>query len=198
MISTQNLGQELNDLGQAIGLVDGSGNLNTHWFENPLGELESVFKDQTQRDGLMNLLDALLPPATLDGLPQGEKWHPLLGNDPSLRGNVYLTVKDNGANVLFGIAGDFSTSSGTTPAASLRARLPLISANSGIHAIAGTSDDLWFANIVSARNRLTGGGDGLKQSETCQSFFCWSFDSSDCSSADIRPLPSRTQRYACK
>ncbi len=140
MISTQDLGAELNDLGQAIGLVDGSGNLNTHWFENPLGELESVFQDEIQRAGLMNFLDALLPPATLDGLPQGEKWHPLLGSDPSLRGNVYLTVQDNGSNVLFGVAGDFSTSPGTTPSASLRARLPLISANSGIHAIAGTAD----------------------------------------------------------
>jgi large repetitive protein len=140
MISTQDLSGELSDLGQAIGLIDGSGNLNTHWFENPLGELESVFTDQTQRGGLMDFLDALLPPATLGGLPQGEKWHPLLGNDPSLRGNLYLLVKDNGANVLFGVAGDFSTPPGTTPSASLRARLPLISANSGIHAIAGTSD----------------------------------------------------------
>jgi hypothetical protein len=140
MISTQDLGTELNDLGQAIGLVDGSGNLNTHWFENPLTELESVFSDPTQRAGLLNFLDALLPPAALDGLPQGEKWHPLLGSDSSLRGNVYLTVKDGGTNVLFGVAGDFSTSSGTTPAASLRARLPLFRANSGVHGIAGTSD----------------------------------------------------------
>src|SRR5271169_6822814 len=62
MISTQDLGTELNDLGQAIGLVDGSGNLNTHWFENPLTELESVFSDPTQRAGLLNFLDALLPP----------------------------------------------------------------------------------------------------------------------------------------
>src|SRR5271154_1501378 len=140
MISTQNLGAELVDLGQMIGLVGGDGNLNPNWFGEPLSEIEGIFSDPTQRAGLMNFLDALLPPAALDGLPQGEKWHPLLGSDPSLRGNLYLTVEDNGSNVVFGISGDYSTSAGTTPAASIRAQLPLFSANSGIHAIAGTSD----------------------------------------------------------
>jgi hypothetical protein len=140
MISTQDLGAELSDLGKAIGLLDGDGNLNTHWFEDPIGELESIFKYPTQRAGLMSFLDALLPPAALAGLPQGEKWHPLLGNDPSFRGNLYITVKDTGAEVLFGVAGDYATSPGTTPSASLRARLPLISANSGVHAIAGTAN----------------------------------------------------------
>ncbi|HKD78093.1 MAG TPA: DUF6603 domain-containing protein [Candidatus Angelobacter sp.] len=140
MISTQDIGAELSDLGQAIGLIDGGGDLNIHWFEHPLHELESVFSDSTQRAGLMKFLDALLPPASVAGLPQGEKWHPLLGSDPSLRGNLYLTVKDNGSNVVFGVAGDYSTSSGTTPAATFRARLPLFSANSGVHVVAGTSD----------------------------------------------------------
>jgi hypothetical protein len=140
MISTKDLAREISDIGQAIGLIGADGSLNIHWFENPAGELQSIFKDPTQRAGLMNFLDALLPPATIDGLPQGEKWHPLLGTDSSLRGNVYLTVKDNGSSVVFGVAGDYSTSQATTPAASLRARLPLFSANSGVHAVAGTSD----------------------------------------------------------
>lgn len=140
MISTENLEAEIVDLGQMIGLVDSDGNLNAHWFGNLPGELETVFSDPTQRSGLMNFLDALLPPAALDGLPQGEKWHPLLGSDPSLRGNLYLTVEDNGPDVVFGVSGDYSTAAGTTPAASIRAQLPLFSANSGIHAIAGTSD----------------------------------------------------------
>jgi hypothetical protein len=139
VIPTQDLGEELSDLGQAIGLVQ-RGSLYIDWFKDPIGELESIFSDHDQRDGLMRFFDALLPPTTLTGLPQGEKWHPLLGNDPSLRGNLYLTVQDNGAHVLFGLAGDFSTAAGTTPSASLRARLPLISANSGVHAIAGTAD----------------------------------------------------------
>ena len=131
MISTENLGAELVDLGQMIGLVGGDGNLNPNWFGKPLSEIASIFSDPTQRAGLMNFLDALLPPAALDGLPQGEKWHPLLGSDASLRGNLYLTVKDNGASVVFGLAGNFSTVEGTAPSASLRARLPLISANWG-------------------------------------------------------------------
>ena len=57
--------------------------------------------------------------------------------------------------------------------------------------------DVWFANIVSARNRLTRSREGWKQSETCQSFFCSCFDSSVCSSADSRRLSSRTQHCEC-
>ena len=140
MISTASLEAEIVDLGQMIGLVDSSGNIRTAWFSHLPGVLETIFTDPTQRSGLINFLDALLPPAPLDGLPQGEEWHPLLGSDPSLRGNLYLTVNDSGASVVFGIAGDYSTSAATTPQASLRARLPLFSANSGIHAIAGTSN----------------------------------------------------------
>ncbi len=139
MIPTQGLAAEITDLGEAIGLLDGTGAFNTHWFEDPLTSLKGILKNQPQRQGLMNFLDALLPPAQLTGLPAGEKWHPLLGSDPSLRGNLYLTVEDTGSAVLFGIAGDFSTSAGTAPSATLRARLPLIQADSGISAIAGTA-----------------------------------------------------------
>src|SRR5579862_1349567 len=113
MIPTQDLAAEITDLGEAIGLLDGTGAFDTHWFEDPLGNLKSILKNQSQRQGLMNFLDALLPPAQLTGLPAGEKWHPLLGSDPSLRGNLYVTVEDTGSAVLFGIAGDFSTSAGT-------------------------------------------------------------------------------------
>jgi large repetitive protein len=140
MTGTQDLGEELKALGRAVGLLDGAGDLNIHWFEDPLGELGSVFRDSTQRAGLMAFLDALLPPASLAELPPGEKWHPLLGSDGSLRGNLYLTVQDDGAHVRFGLAGDFSTLPATNPVASLRAKLPLISANSGVQEIAGSLD----------------------------------------------------------
>jgi hypothetical protein len=140
MISTASLASELTDLGHAIGLIDGSGNLNTHWFENPVSELHTVLTDSTQRSGLLDLLDALLPPASLAGLPAGEEWHPLLGDDPTLRGNVYLTTRNTQSGVVLGLAGAFNTPDGTQPAASIRAHLPLVEAGANVTAIAGTSD----------------------------------------------------------
>jgi hypothetical protein len=140
MISTASLASELTDLGRAVGLIDATGNLNTHWFENPLNALSSVLTDPTQRGSLLDLLDALLPPAQLDGLAAGDQWHPLLGSDPALRGSLYVTTRDTGAGIVFGLAGDFNTPEGTTPSASIRVQLPVVKASSGVTAIAGTSD----------------------------------------------------------
>jgi Phage integrase family len=57
---------------------------------------------------------------------------------------------------------------------------------------------LWFAKILSACSWLTGRAMEGKESETCQCFCRSCFDASACSSADIRRLRSRTQRYACR
>jgi len=138
MISGNDLAGELLDLGKAIGLFDGSGNLQTSWFDNPLNSIESLLSDRTQRAAFLDLLDAFLPPAQVADVPTGESWHPLLGDQP--RGNAYLTVQKNGA-VTFGFAGLFQSDDSATPFASLRAHLPIVSfSGSTVAAIAGTSD----------------------------------------------------------
>lgn len=137
MISANELGPELLDLGRLLGLIDEGGGLNSAWFESPLTRLESIVSDATQRAALLRLLDALLPPASLPGVPDDEKWHPLLGDRPG--GNLYLTVKSAGGRVLLGVGGDFGHAGGPGLGANLRAQLPLVSAASHIQAVAGTS-----------------------------------------------------------
>jgi hypothetical protein len=141
MISGQQLGGEVLDLGKSIGLFSDDGNLDTTWFQHPLDRLESILTNQpnhSQRDALVALVDALLPPVQLNGIPDGEKWHPLLGDQP--RGNVYLTVKTDSSGVVFGTAGDFSSTGAANPKASLRVHMPLVRGSASISAVAGTAD----------------------------------------------------------
>ncbi len=137
MISGDQLGNELLDLGKAIGLFDDSGNLQTSWFQNPLANIESILQNSTQRSALLRLLDDFLPPEQLPDIPQGESWHPILGSQP--RGNAYLTVANNGT-VTFGFAGEFHSTDGPPPFASLSAHLPIVSfSGTNVTAVAGTA-----------------------------------------------------------
>ncbi|HYK35314.1 DUF6603 domain-containing protein [Alloacidobacterium sp.] len=134
----QDLASELQDLAKALGLLDGaSGNFNWDWFADPLSNIEKIFSNQGQRDAFNDLLNALIAPVPVPGVPTDESWHPLLADQP--RGNVYLTVREDGANVTFGVAGEFH--SATSPDASLRAQLPLfISNGTSVNAVAGTAN----------------------------------------------------------
>ena len=138
------LANEVLDLGKAIGLFDDGGSLRPQWFENPLGDstntesIKSIFTNDTQRAAFLRVLDALLPPAQVPDVPSNETWHPLLGDQA--RGNAYLTV--NTANgVTFGFAGEFHSTDGPPPLASLKAHLPLVSFSGGnVTAVAGTAN----------------------------------------------------------
>ena len=136
-MSGDQLGSEILDLGKAIGLFDDSGNLQAPWFDNPLNAIESILTNDTQRAAFLRLLDALLPPIQSPDIPANETWHPLLGDQT--RGNAYLTV-NTGSAVTFGFAGNFQSTDGTPPLASLQAHLPLVSFNGGnVTAVAGTA-----------------------------------------------------------
>ena len=138
MATTVEFGPEIVSLCKLIGLFDGGGNLDPNWFNDPLTRLESILSNPPQRDGLLQMLDALLPPDSAPELPAGDKWHPLLGAQPY--GNLYLTVHDDGGGVLIGLAGEFGAS-GPTPTGKLVVRLPLIhSSGSTVTAIVGTSN----------------------------------------------------------
>lgn len=125
MISTENLAGELSDAGKLLGLLNDTGGLNDDWFGDPLGQLEGALTRQGGRDALVNLLNALLPPASLAGTPPGQSWYPLLGDKP--QGNLYLTVDELGDGILLGAGGAFGG-----PMATLRAQLPLIKAGASI------------------------------------------------------------------
>src|SRR5579859_2228376 len=131
------LGPVLADIGKAAGLIDASGELAGSWFEDPLSELESVFTNATQRAAALDLLDQIVPPATVQGAPTNQKWHPLLGTQTS--GNVYLTVDDSAdPTVVVGVGGHYG-SSGGPPAASLLFELPIAQlSGTSFSAVAGT------------------------------------------------------------
>jgi hypothetical protein len=137
MISTQDLAGELSDLGQAIGLIKDGGGLNGDWFGAPQKSLETILSDAGQRQALMDLVNALLPPATVPGIPDKETWHPLLGDQP--RGNVYFTINTGGPAVVFGIAADFGNPGSSGITADVQVSLPLVTANGGVQAVAGTA-----------------------------------------------------------
>ena len=131
------LANEVLDLGKAIGLFSDQGDLQPDWFGDPLTNIESIFTTPTQRAAFLRVLDALLAPVQLPDIPANETWHPLLGDQT--RGNAYLTV--NIANgVTFGFAGEFHSTDGTPPLASLKAHLPLVNFNgANVTAVAGTA-----------------------------------------------------------
>jgi hypothetical protein len=101
VIDASQLESEVLDVGKSIGLISDDGSVDTSWFQDPLSRLESILTNSpnhSQRDALLDTLDALLPPEQLDGLAATEKWHPLLGQQTL--GNVYLTVNNTNAGVL--------------------------------------------------------------------------------------------------
>ena len=130
------LGRELQDAGRAIGLLGADGGLDSSWFSDAGSRLETILTRDQQRSGVLDLLDQIAPPASIPGLPAGEKWHPLLGPQP--HGNLYLTVNNSGSTVVAGIAGELN--GGSADSASLRAHLPVVqfSGNSASE-IAGTA-----------------------------------------------------------
>lgn len=137
MISANDLDQEVLDLGKAIGLIADNSDLNSDWFADPLEKIKTIISNPEQRAALLRMVDAVLPAVSLAGVPENEKWHPLLGND--LPGNLFLTVKETGDGVELGASGNFGNPNGPGLSAGLRVQLPLISAGTTVNAIAGTS-----------------------------------------------------------
>src|SRR5580704_15639428 len=88
------LQSELLDAGQALGLIDGSGNLDPDWFNSPVRYLESILTDDTQRAALVKALEGLLPSDAGAPATGSEHWHPLLGGGRTA--NVYLVVTEDG------------------------------------------------------------------------------------------------------
>jgi len=142
MISV-NFSGELADLAKSIGLLSPQGELDTTWFGDPFGRLKTVLSNTEQRAALLRLLDSALPPRNGAGIPAGEKWHPLLeAND---YGNAYVTIREESAGAVIGLAGDFGTDRILPePARALSARIsaamPIIRAGSTVTPLPGSED----------------------------------------------------------
>jgi len=109
---------ELIDAAKALGLFNAQGDFDSTWFEHAFDRLQRILSNPTQRDALLSLLDRVAPPATISGLPAGEKWHPLLGTQT--RGNAYVTVKPVSGGVVLGLAGEVHGDAGGGPGSRAR------------------------------------------------------------------------------
>jgi hypothetical protein len=149
-MSTDDLAAEVTAAAQAIGLLNGDGGLDPHWFEHPLSALAAVLTNADQRAAVLRLLDAVAPAAQVPGVPAGEVWHPLLRS--ASVGNGYLTVNhDDAGRLTLGLAGRLAPG-GAPPTGALEIHLPVVRGTAtGLDAIAGTSDG---PLVVAARLEL--------------------------------------------
>src|SRR5688572_18663246 len=113
-----NLNPELLDAAKAIGLVKENGDFDASWFEHVFERATSVLSNPAQRRALFSMLDRLAPPRNPPGTPAGEKWHPLLGEQP--QGNAYFTVKTVGNDAIVGLAGEVHGGPSGGPEGALR------------------------------------------------------------------------------
>ncbi|GAA3586432.1 DUF6603 domain-containing protein [Kribbella ginsengisoli] len=127
---------ELGLLAQAIGLVDGGGELDVGWFSAPLTRLQGIVRNADQRAALGRFCDLALVPIQQPGRPAAEKWHPLLGDLPS--GNLYLTLNDTGSSLLLGVGGEFHSSTSPVPGR-LRIQADILSGGSTLDLVIGTA-----------------------------------------------------------
>jgi len=154
------LGPEVLSAAKAIGLVDGTGALSPAWFENPLAGIEKLLSSPDQRKAFLDLLDQLFPPETPVGAASNDKWHPLLGSQPS--GNLYLTVANGASPLKLGIAGEVHGTTSPLPT-SLRCHLPIVMAGStGISAIAGTADGPFKLDLGTELNWSKANGQSIE------------------------------------
>lgn len=140
---TSGLQSELLDVGQAIGLIDSSGSLNTGWFGSPGDYVKNILKNADQRKAALTALEGLLPSDPAAPAAATEHWHPLLGSGRAA--NVYLVVTGDGSgtttlSAAVSAAGpQVNLGDSTRPSARLAVRVPLLTAGpAGLTPVAAT------------------------------------------------------------
>lgn len=117
-INRDDLDPTLYQLGHLAGLLSPAGEqvqVNSTWFSSPLEGFKSALNDRPE--AVLALIATLLGdsnPQVL-GLPtpdsEGETWYPISDQDGNPTG-LYLTARQDGADVVFGLAARWSTTSG--------------------------------------------------------------------------------------
>lgn len=131
-VHDSDVGSQARVFAQAIGLLDGDGNLDPSWFEAPLDVLADILSKTTQRDAVLELLDELLPEST--GAPDG--WREIL-DEGGFR--LYLTAETVGPSLRVGVAGTLTAPNEVT----IKLVVPLVDAAGGGEPpapIVGTAD----------------------------------------------------------
>jgi large repetitive protein len=87
---------EVSPLATALGLVDGAGNFNGNWLNDPGRYLSSILAERDQRDALLEFLDEALGAEQREQDAHGLVWLPLFSNDDP-RVTLYLVIDDRPA-----------------------------------------------------------------------------------------------------
>ncbi|MDM0043056.1 hypothetical protein QTH91_01045 [Variovorax dokdonensis] len=154
------LDPELLDAAKAIGLVKDNGDFDASWFEHVFERATSILSNPAQRKALLSMLDRLAPPRNPPGTPAGEKWHPLLGEQP--QGNAYFTVRAVGADVVVGLAGEVFGGPPGGPQGQLRVHVPLLRFGSGApQLVAGQSQAPLALDLRVELGLSRAGGDAI-------------------------------------
>jgi hypothetical protein len=115
-------------LATALGLLDGSGNIVTGWFEDPGTHVGSMLRQQGQRDALVQFVqDALGDQAAPVTDDPGRTWVPLFGLTEAV--NLFAVLEPNGRGTVVSAGVRIAA---TAPAAVDAAiRVPLLRVNQG-------------------------------------------------------------------
>ncbi len=127
------LDPKVEDLLEAVGVLDAGGHVVSAWFQNPIGGVRTILSDPGQGAALVQLLHQVLGNDDEGVLGDGDAV-PLL--DPNGIGNVYLTVTGD----VIGVAAAITASPGSPVDVTGSVRLPLIDTAGDLRAVAGTAD----------------------------------------------------------
>jgi hypothetical protein len=116
---------EIQNLGKALGMLDGSASFRSDWLSNPGHYLSSVMADQTQRDSLVQFVDDILGAGSTETDASGLVWLPLVSN-PSPHVTVYIVLDPtHGSYVGIGVGAELITAS---PESTTRLHVPVFRA----------------------------------------------------------------------
>jgi hypothetical protein len=125
-----NLG-EIQGLGKALGLLDGSDNFRSGWLSEPGHYLSSVLADETQRNALVQFVGDVLGEQT-ETDSDGRIWLPIVSN-PSPHVTLFLVVDPTPPDyVAIGVGARLTT---TAPESRTSVHVPIFRAAKSGHAV---------------------------------------------------------------
>jgi hypothetical protein len=140
MTAGADLGTELRRLAYIVGLLDAAGDLDPHWFAEPLATLEGVLTCAGRRQALEELLADVIPGATQNlTLADGSQvdGYPIIPG--ATVGNIYVTFEEaSDGSAIIGVAGNAAGPTGS-PIATVSVHAPLIGVADTLTVVAATA-----------------------------------------------------------
>jgi hypothetical protein len=140
---------EIENLGKALGMLDGTGEFRSDWLTKPGDYMSSVLADETQRDALVQFVDDVLGGPSVAPDAEGLVWLQLATHTgPNV--SVFLVLDPTPANYVgIGVGGKVNTAS---PASDVSVYVPIFRAAKSGHSVPdplliGKSDPAAFIHL---------------------------------------------------